>query len=302
MGSIKTKNSSAMNTAGALCGCAALFYLFSRLLLTFAASQIIAAKVPGASLSNPAGVEPAQVALLKLIVNTLALSAPFLLLCIRPLPRAAAFKKFSWALVCKLFLFFWGSMFFGNTLASLLSRFEGSNASRIHLPPSGLALVLAYCAVCLLPAIGEELLFRGLLQGWLLPFGALPAILGQAILFSLLHGRVSACIAALFGGFALGYCAFRTHSLLPGILFHLYNNNLAFISQYASQFWDPAIEQFIKLVLLFAPLFLLFVPSMHKKQAPVHLPTQFWGWIFRCPGWLCSVSVLAVFCLIETYL
>ena len=48
---------------------------------------------------------------------------------------------------------------------------------------------------------------------------------GQAVLFALLHGDAPACLSALLSGLALGLCAETSGSLLPGMVFHLYNNN-----------------------------------------------------------------------------
>ena len=74
------KNTAAMNRAGAACGCGALIYLAARSLLTRLASLLLALRVPGASLQNPAGASQLEAALLRIGVSGLALAAPFLLL------------------------------------------------------------------------------------------------------------------------------------------------------------------------------------------------------------------------------
>ena len=96
----------------------------------------------------------------------------------------------------------------------------------------------------------EELLFRGLLQGWLRPFGPVVAVAGSALLFALLHGRAPSVVAAAFGGTALGLAALCSGSLVPGMLFHLYNNTLAFVGQYCQQYGAP---QAVSYILMFLP-------------------------------------------------
>lgn len=189
-----------MNRAGAACGCGALIYLAARSLLTRLASLLLALRVPGASLQNPAGASQLEAALLRIGVSGLALAAPFLLLAVLPLPRPLPLGRGVRGIRPRLFLFFWGMMLAGNLLAGALVRATGPENARVELPGGGMPLAAAFAAVCLLPAVGEELLFRGLLQGWLRPFGAPAAVLGQAVLFALLHGRLSACLAALLGG------------------------------------------------------------------------------------------------------
>ena len=77
------KNTAAMNRAGAACGCGALIYLAARSLLTRLASLLLALRVPGASLQNPAGASQLEAALLRIGVSGLALAAPFLLLAVQ---------------------------------------------------------------------------------------------------------------------------------------------------------------------------------------------------------------------------
>lgn len=83
---VQGKNTVAMNRAGAACGAAALCYLAARSLLTALAGAVLAARVPGATLANPAGASQVSAALLRLVVSALALAAPFTLLHIQPLP------------------------------------------------------------------------------------------------------------------------------------------------------------------------------------------------------------------------
>jgi membrane protease YdiL (CAAX protease family) len=74
--------------------------------------------------------------------------------------------------------------------------------------------------VAIVPAVSEELLFRGYLQRSLEPhLGRWPAILAVAAAFGLVHGPTRAPTAASLG-IVLGWMAARTDSVLPGMLAH----------------------------------------------------------------------------------
>ena len=289
----------ALRRAGAACGCAALGYLAARSVLTALANALLALRVPGASLANPAGTGLAAAILLQALVSALSLAAPFALLRLAGSPPAPAPRRMNAEQRAALFLLFWLLIMGGNLLAG---AFTGSGSGQMDLPPSGLALAAAWLAVCLVPAVGEELLFRGLLQGWLRPFGPVVAVAGQALLFALLHGRVSAVAAALFGGAALGIAAACSGSLVPGMAFHLYNNTLAFAGQYCQQYGAP---QIICYLLMFLPPLaaLAFAPW---RALPRRRAGRLRGQgreclrLLRSPGYLAALAVLVVLSLFKT--
>ena len=84
----------------------------------------------------------------------------------------------------------------------------------------------------LLAALAEELLFRGVLFGWLrgrLP--AWPTIVLTATLWTAMHaGLVVALPYVLIQGLGLGWLRERTGSVIPGIAFHALHNTVLFIA------------------------------------------------------------------------
>jgi hypothetical protein len=75
----------------------------------------------------------------------------------------------------------------------------------------------------------EELLFRGAIEGGLLRKGysAKTAILVSAVLFGIIHFNPIQIPFAFLIGLLLGWCYYRTGSVLPGLCYHLVNNGLA---------------------------------------------------------------------------
>lgn len=292
----------ALRRAGTACGCAALGYLAARAVLTALASALLAVRVPGASLANPAGTGLAEAILLQAAVSALSLAAPFALLPLAGSPPAAAPTRRPGAEgKAGLFLLFWLLMMAGNLLAGVLSGGQTS-ASRMELPAAGPALAAAWLAVCLVPAVGEELLFRGLLQGWLRPFGPVVAVAGPALLFALLHGRAGAVVAGLFGGAALGIAAAASGSLVPGMAFHLYNNTLAFAGQYCQQYGVPALVSYL---LMFLPslVALAFAPWRalpRRRTGRLRGQGRDWLCLLCSPGYLVALAVLTVLSVCKT--
>lgn len=91
--------------------------------------------------------------------------------------------------------------------------------------PADLAVVVLAAAV--VPALTEEILFRGFLQGALeRRLGPVPAVLTSAAGFGFIHGPERAPAAFLLG-ILLGWTAARTGSVLPAIAAHAAVNTIA---------------------------------------------------------------------------
>lgn len=98
---------------------------------------------------------------------------------------------------------------------------------------NGVGLIAAFVIAVLIAPVVEEYVFRG----WCLiclPTNRYPllAIILNGILFALLHFQLSSILPLLFLGSMLAFIRIRSNSLLPGILFHMINNSLAFLTDY----------------------------------------------------------------------
>lgn len=117
-------------------------------------------------------------------------------------------------------------------------------------------LMLNIFAICIVPAIAEELFFRGCLQSILIKgggkfrkfhffelsdypksfrsivnFSNTPyfAIINTAIIFSAFHGQLSAFIPRVFLGLLLGLCFYFSGSIWVSIIMHIVNNLLTVV-------------------------------------------------------------------------
>ena len=108
-----------------------------------------------------------------------------------------------------------------------------------QVPGLGVAILV----FALLPAITEEVAFRGyLLSGLRRSYPEGTAIVLSALLFGILHVLLS-LFQQLFGatllGLVIGLIALRTGSLWPGVLFHFINNSLGLLTVEAAK--DPRL-------------------------------------------------------------
>jgi len=96
----------------------------------------------------------------------------------------------------------------------------------LHVGDWGSAIGVAL-AVCVLPAVFEELLFRGYVQHRLRSLGVRQAIGLQAVLFSLYHMDLYGLPIYFLSGLALGWLRWASGALWVGIVFHALNNALS---------------------------------------------------------------------------
>ena len=87
-----------------------------------------------------------------------------------------------------------------------------------------------YLAIAIAAPVAEEVVFRGAILRSLLSNGRKPwvAIVLSALFFAVGHLNPAQMPHAFIIGLLLGWMYYRTGSILPGILFHLVNNTVAY--------------------------------------------------------------------------
>ena len=105
-------------------------------------------------------------------------------------------------------------------------------------------LLATLFVVAVIPAFGEELMFRGLLQGRLLPhlMSERTAIWAAAALFSAIHLEFAGFLPRLLLGVLLGYSYRWTRSLYVPILLHFLFNGLQVMNTYVTGEFVPDTE------------------------------------------------------------
>ena len=263
-----TKSRGVRGAAGG-CAVASLVYLLARGLLTLLVSALMGLAHPGASLAKPLGFSGVSTALFQLLIGlgAIVLTLFFLLKVTRlktkdlrimlPAPWSPGF-------CLPVFL---GVANLANLAGALINRLTGSPATSEMLPSGGSELLMQFLALCVMPAIAEELLFRGAFQGLMRPCGSAAAIFAPALLFGVLHLDLAQGLTAFACGVFLGWLAERSGSILPGMLLHLVNNALAFLTIYL-RYYAPAEVSFgVELfILLFFPAFGAWMICNARRQ------------------------------------
>lgn len=94
--------------------------------------------------------------------------------------------------------------------------------------------------------IMEEVVFRGVVQGWLPRASflsnagrkqkAMLAVVGSSLFWALSHSSWPDPIPLFFLGLGIGFLAYRTQNLLPGIILHALFNTVAFLEMILPKF------------------------------------------------------------------
>lgn len=95
--------------------------------------------------------------------------------------------------------------------------------------------IVSLIIIALLPAVFEEMLFRGCLQPVMINItrNAFVGILITSILFSALHGSFYGFLSRLALGLILGYIFYYSKNLWLSVTFHFLNNALGITQMYA---------------------------------------------------------------------
>lgn len=126
--------------------------------------------------------------------------------------------------------------------------------------------------IALLPAIGEEICFRGALQRIMIRMTRSPwvGILVTAFLFSLLHFQFEGFLPRMILGIILGALYWYSGSIWTSIIAHFFNNALqVVVASYMPKYVDgnPSIPILIAVVSLIATLAILY---FYRKISTIH--------------------------------
>lgn len=137
------------------------------------------------------------------------------------------------------------------------------------------AFLINILVIAILPAVGEELLFRGVLQNIFRGLFTNPhfAIWVAAILFSALHMQWYGFLPRLLLGAMFGYIYFWSGSIMLSIFAHFINNGAAVaIEMWGGEGGSEAIEN----ALLHSPWWLILVSllAVVVLLRAIHLQTQ----------------------------
>lgn len=134
-----------------------------------------------------------------------------------------------------LFLFFAALFFISGTLLIKFIYFVvgGNDAAivnfygEINIVSENIKQIEIILSMIIIPAVCEEILFRGVLFSEYKRYGTANAVIITALCFAMLHFSISNFFMYLFSGLIFGFVAAMTRSILPSIALHLLSNTLS---------------------------------------------------------------------------
>ncbi len=120
-----------------------------------------------------------------------------------------------------------------NILKAIGFPLEGGTTESLTNPQSFGIFALSVVVTCIIPAITEELLFRGIiLNGLRTRFNDVQAIFMSAFMFALMHQNLQQLVYPFLLGSIMAWLVLRTGSLVSSILVHFINNFLVILFTY----------------------------------------------------------------------
>lgn len=108
-------------------------------------------------------------------------------------------------------------------------------------------MIVLVVVIALMPAVGEELFFRGLLFGsWKHRLGPIPAMLLSSFIFGAFHMSFVKLFPTTLLGLCFSYIVWKTGSIYPSIILHFVNNLFAILlMKYKEEmeFLSPILEK-----------------------------------------------------------
>lgn len=173
----------------------------------------------------------------------------------------------------------------------------------VHTPTS---LIINLFTIAVLPALLEEMIYRGYILRTLRAYGDGFAVLISAMLFSLMHGNLRQIPFAFIVGLFLGFLYVQTNNIWIPIVVHFINNGISVVMEYLSFSLSDAgvnylyaIATYGLIVLGLIATLVLLLAYRTKLHLPAHQSSMgFWrrmGVIFSSPLFLTSVAMYLIF-------
>lgn len=103
-----------------------------------------------------------------------------------------------------------------------------------YVPQTIAELTAAIVVVGIIPAIFEEFLFRGIIDGSMSEFNTRAAVIFSSVMFAVLHADIFGFLGYIFMGAVMTSLVRRTGSVYSAMLFHFANNTTALLLGYLS--------------------------------------------------------------------
>lgn len=139
--------------------------------------------------------------------------------------------------------------------------------------------IFSIISLAILPAIGEELIFRGIIFNGLKQKNTLFAVIVSSLFFSLFHFNLSQLFYPFFFGLLLGFVYNKTKNIFATMIIHFINNSVNLTIQYFSNtsIFKPSTLNLILMIIgaiVFIAILSYFFISSYKDEKSNYNDTQ----------------------------
>ena len=200
-----------------------------------------------------------------------------------------------------------GACVFANFVANLVAEWASTFGLEQPAMPSSQngtlpILLLSLLSTAVLPAIMEELLFRGVILQLLRPAGDLTALILSSVLFGVTHGTITQIPFAIVIGLVCGYFVLKTGNIYLGMVLHFLNNAIVVVLE-CLLLPDPNMNVACNYVVFIGMAVLGLVGWLYLRQrAPHALAPVYDGrpsWVSRaerrCTVWFAPTILIFIF-------
>lgn len=151
-------------------------------------------------------------------------------------------------------------------LENFIYNIFGESESGIEPACTVAEFIVQIFSVCLIPALAEEFLCRGVIMRLLKPYGIVVMVMFSALAFAMLHFSMTSFIVIFMIGVLLAAVKMMTGSIWACVLVHFSNNLAALIQEQISMNNTEMIIFEIIAALLFPFLVLHLINSSKRKE------------------------------------
>ncbi len=130
----------------------------------------------------------------------------------------------------------------------LLTKLGYDRTPQYYVPmKEGGLFALAFLALTILPAVGEETMLRGVLLSGAKRKSPMFAVFYTALIFALIHGNLHQLVHQFLLGLVMGYLAYLTGGIYASATVHFANNGIALLLDYgrAHDFVDKTFYWYV---------------------------------------------------------
>lgn len=157
--------------------------------------------------------------------------------------------------------------------------------------------LVSLLSVVILPAVVEELLFRGLIFKGLKPYGKVFSVTISALIFSLYHMSIDQLIYPFLIGLLLGVIMYKENNILYCIAIHFTNNFLSLTLSYLNinlsyNHWTYILIAII-LLIAFVSIILYFTLKSRKEESKEKISSEGKAYFSICLTILVIIFILS---------